>query len=121
MAGLLPSPRSIEQPPQERTEVVVDGSGSGTVFTVLASETAHTILGALREEPRPVSAIAETVETSLQNTRYHVERLCEAGFVEPVDTRYSAKGREMTVYGLRVDRLVIRFEDGSQSAESTAD
>ncbi|MFD1598244.1 ArsR/SmtB family transcription factor [Halobellus rarus] len=121
MSGLLPARRSVDHPPRNRTEIVVDGSGSGTVLSVLASETAHAILSTLREEPQPVSAIAETVETSLQNTRYHVERLCEAGFVEPVDTWYSPKGREMTVYGLLIDRLVIRFEDGSRSGDPAAD
>ena len=110
MASLLPARQSVECAAASSTEVVVDGSGSGAVLSVLASETAQRVLTALREDPKPVSAIAERADTSLQNTRYHVGRLCDAGFVEPVDTWYSAKGREMTVYALASDRLVIRFE-----------
>ncbi|MFD1686651.1 ArsR/SmtB family transcription factor [Halobellus litoreus] len=121
MASLLPTHRSVERSSPDRAEVVVDGSGSGSVLSVLASETAHTILTVLRDEPQPISAIAEAAETSLQNARYHVERLCEAGFVEPVDTWYSAKGREMTVYGLAVDHLVVRFEARRQSGEQDSE
>ncbi|WP_435182851.1 ArsR/SmtB family transcription factor [Halobellus sp. EA9] len=110
MSSLLPAHGSVERPAPDRTEVVVDGTGSGAVLSVLASETAQAVLCALDAGPKPVSEIAEAADTSLQNARYHVERLREAGFVEPVDTWYSEKGREMTVYGLLVDRLVLRFE-----------
>ncbi|SDX78132.1 ArsR/SmtB family transcription factor [Halobellus clavatus] len=110
MASLLPTRQSVPSPASTRKEVVVDGSESGTVLSVLSSQTARRILAALRDGPKPVSEIAPAAETSLQNARYHVERLCEAEFVEPVDTWYSKKGREMTVYGLRTTELVIRFD-----------
>ena len=54
--------------------------------------------------------IAEATDTSIQNAQYHVERLRDAGFVEPVDVWYSAKGKQMTVYAVTLDRLVVRFD-----------
>ncbi|RLM53475.1 ArsR family transcriptional regulator [Halobellus sp. Atlit-31R] len=110
MASLLPTHRSVDHSLPDRTEIVVDGTGSGAVLSVIASETAQQILCALRDDPKPASVIADDTDTSLQNVRYHIDRLCEAEFVETVDTWYSEKGREMTVYGLLIDRLVIRFE-----------
>ncbi|MFB6250495.1 MAG: ArsR/SmtB family transcription factor [Halobellus sp.] len=110
MASLLPTRQSVASPASTRKEVVVDGDDSGQALSALSSETARRILAALRDGPKPVSKIASAAETSLQNARYHIERLCEAGFVEPVDTWYSAKGREMTVYGLLTAELVIRFD-----------
>lgn len=110
MASLLPTCKSVEHSVPTRTEIVVDGTGSGAVLSAIASETAQQILRALRDGPKPVSTIADDAGTSLQNVRYHIDQLCEAKFVEPVDTWYSEKGRKMTVYGLAVDQLVIRFE-----------
>ena len=110
MASLLPTHDPVERPPADRTEIVVDGSGSGAALSALTSETARAVLGALREEPKPVSAVAAATDTSIQNARYHVERLRDAGFVEPAGVRYSAKGKEMTVYASTLDRLVVRFE-----------
>ena len=110
MASLLPTCKSVEHSVPTRTEIVVDGTGSGAVLSAIASETAQQILRALRDGPKPVSTIADDAGTSLQNVRYHIDQLCEAEFVEPVDTWYSEKGRKMTVYGLAVDQLVIRFE-----------
>jgi DNA-binding transcriptional ArsR family regulator len=110
MASLLPTHEPVESSPADRTEVVVDGTGSGAALSVLNSETARAVLGVLREEPKPVSMIAEAADTSIQNARYHVDRLRDVGFVEPVDVWYSAKGKEMTVYASTLDRLVVRFE-----------
>lgn len=110
MASLLPSRETVEHPSTDRTEIVVDGTGSGAALSALTSETARAVLGALRDEPKPVSMIAEAADTSIQNARYHVDRLHDAGFVEPVGVWYSAKGKEMTVYASTLDLLVVRFE-----------
>jgi DNA-binding transcriptional ArsR family regulator len=110
MASLLPSQQPIDPPSPDRTEVVVDGTSSAAMLSTLSSETARDVLAALRADPKPLSAIADAADTSIQNARYHVERLRDAGFVEPVDVWYSRKGREMTVYAVTTDRLVIRFE-----------
>lgn len=112
MASLLPSRRSVDPPSPDRTEVVVDGSGSAAVLSVLRSETARRVLAALRADPKPLSAVADAADTSIQNARYHVERLCDAGLVKPIDEWYSRKGKEMTVYAVTTDRLVIRVEPG---------
>lgn len=110
MASLLPSREPVEQPSTGPTEIIVDGTESETALSALTSETARAVLGALRDEPKPISMIAEATDTSIQNARYHVERLRDAGFVEPVDVWYSAKGKEMTVYASTLDRLVVQFE-----------
>ncbi|RLM83656.1 ArsR family transcriptional regulator, partial [Halobellus sp. Atlit-38R] len=61
------------------------------------------------DNPAPASDIAEAADTSVQNARYHLEHLCEADLVETVDTWYSKKGTEMTVYALSVEELVIQL------------
>jgi DNA-binding transcriptional ArsR family regulator len=99
----------IEHTPSERNDLTVDGDTPSDVLRTLSSETAQAILGTLGDDPKPVSEISEAVGTSLQNTQYHVERLVNAGLVKPVDVWYSAKGREMSVYALTAEKLLIQF------------
>ncbi|MFC6794449.1 hypothetical protein ACFQFH_08985 [Halobaculum halobium] len=51
--------------------------------------------------------MADAADTSVQNVRHHVSKLVDTGLVEATDTRYSVKGREMTVYGPADDRVVV--------------
>ena len=67
MASLLPTCKSVEHSVPTRTEIVVDGTGSGAVLSAIASETAQQILRALRDGPKPVSTIADDAGTSIQN------------------------------------------------------
>lgn len=102
----------VEHTPSERNDLIVDGDTPSDVLRTLSSETAQAILGTLGDDPKPVSEISEAVGTSLQNTQYHVERLVDAGLVEPVDVWYSAKGREMSVYALTAEKLLVQFGGG---------
>ena len=103
---------TVDHTPRERTSLPVDDEGNGDVLQVLSSDTARAILAVLGEEPMPVSDLAEAVGTSLQNAQYHVGRLAEADLVEPVDVWYSEKGREMSVYALTAEELLVRFDGG---------
>ncbi|GAA0215160.1 ArsR/SmtB family transcription factor [Halobaculum roseum] len=85
----------------------VDGDDADAVLAALSSDTARAILSALHDSPGPASDVADRVDTSLQNTQYHLKRLRDAGVVEVVDTVYSQKGREMDVYAPADGPLVL--------------
>jgi DNA-binding transcriptional ArsR family regulator len=108
MADLLPSTPDLDDAePDEPRVVGVDTDDADDVLSALSSETARQIVTALHEEPAPASALADSVDTSLQNTQYHLGRLADAGLVEVVDTTYSEKGREMDVYAPADRALVV--------------
>lgn len=110
MASVLPLQPSVDHTPRERAEIVVaDDDEQANVLGKLSSETAQEILDALSAEPGTVSEVADAVETSIQNAQYHLTRLVETDLVEAIDTWYSAKGKEMTVYALAAEELVIQF------------
>lgn len=109
MSGTLPLHAPVDHTPRERTDIDVLAPDPTDILQAMTSETALQILRALVAQPGTTSDIAETVGTSLQNAQYHIERLSDVGLIEPIDTWYSAKGREMTVYGLTVEELVIQF------------
>ncbi len=83
------------------------------MLQVLSSETAQEILSALDPDPRAASEIPDSVGQSVQNVSYHLDRLCEAELVTQAGTRYSEKGREMTVYALAPDQLSAAVEAAS--------
>jgi DNA-binding transcriptional ArsR family regulator len=100
MADLLPTDPDLDPPEEEEARVLgVDSEDAGAVLDALSSGTARELLAALHDEPAPPSQLAERVDTSLQNVQYHLENLQDADLVEARGTQYSAKGREMTVYG----------------------
>ncbi|WP_336338347.1 ArsR/SmtB family transcription factor [Haloarcula brevis] len=111
MASAFPHHPPVEYAPREQTSVVVDGTEPTDVLQILSSETAQEILGALRDEPRTASDIADAVDRSLQSVSYHLDRLRRANLIEAVETWYSEKGTEMTVYALAAERLVVQFGD----------
>lgn len=86
---------------------VIPFSEAETVLEALASETARTVLRLLQNEPLPPSELAEKADISLQNLTYHLNKLENAGLVEPVATHYSSRGVEMDIYAPAADPAVI--------------
>ncbi|MEF8813921.1 MAG: helix-turn-helix domain-containing protein [Halovenus sp.] len=106
-SGLL----SEQSPPEcDPDPVRVPLRHAATLFDHLTSETGREILAILAEKPRPVSEVAETVDTSTQNAMYHIDNLQDAGLLAVVDTWYSEKGREMEIYAARYDTFVLTME-----------
>ncbi|WP_318568007.1 ArsR/SmtB family transcription factor [Salinigranum marinum] len=105
MAGLLPSKPDID-PSDEPRVVGLDSDAADELIDALSSTTTREVLAALHEEPAAASALAERVDTSLQNVQYHLRKLEDAGLVEVGDTVYSEKGREMNVY-VPADRALV--------------
>lgn len=99
MSGLLPSSSEPEPPDGDPRVIGVDDEDAGAVVSALSSDTARELFATLHDKPATPSELADQTETSLQNAQYHLEKLEEADLIDVVDTRYSAKGREMNVYG----------------------
>lgn len=109
MASAFPLQPSVDYTPRDRTEIVIGDDEHARVLQTLSSDTAQELLDALSEGPGTASEVADAVDTSIQNAQYHLTRLAEANLIETVDTWYSAKGREMTVYALAAEEFVIQF------------
>jgi DNA-binding transcriptional ArsR family regulator len=107
MADLLPGQRDSDDQPDPPRIVGIDGDDADEVLSALSAGTAREILSSLHEEPATASEIADRVDTTLQNTQYHLDSLTEAGLVVETDTVYSEKGREMSVYGPADRALVV--------------
>ncbi len=115
MARLLPSRSDPEVDASPRV-VGLDDDDAEDLLSALSSTTARRILAALHDEPANPAALAESVDTSLQNVQYHIDRLDSAGAIEVVDTVYSEKGREMEVYAPADRPLVVVAADDEETA-----
>ncbi|WP_435334432.1 ArsR/SmtB family transcription factor [Haloarchaeobius sp. TZWWS8] len=108
MADLLPStPDTSAAEDAEPRVIGLDSEDADDLIGALSSATARKLLTALHDEPGTPSNLADRVDTSLQNTQYHLDKLEDADIIEVVDTAYSAKGREMKVYAPSNQPLVV--------------
>jgi DNA-binding transcriptional ArsR family regulator len=107
---------------EERSPRFVDlGDGeSDEVLDALGSTTSRRVYRRLLDDPATPSTLAEAVDTSVQNAAHHVSNLESAGLIEPVGTRYSEKGREMTVWAA-TDSCVVLAADRDDAADSLTD
>jgi DNA-binding transcriptional ArsR family regulator len=83
---------------QDARVIGVDSDDADDLIGALSSETAREILAELHDEAATPSEVADRTDTTVQNARYHLENLSDAGLIDVEGTRYSEKGREMDVY-----------------------
>ncbi len=110
MTSAFPVRTRVNYTPSEQTQLTITDDSQSGAFQALSSATAQSILRTLHDTPKPASDVAETVDTSVQNVQYHLAQLEEHGFVRSVDTWYSPKGAEMTVYAPTAREFVVRFD-----------
>jgi DNA-binding transcriptional ArsR family regulator len=72
----------------------------------ISSQTANDILQILSQGSKTASDLTELLNIPMGTLKYHIDNLLEVGLVEIAETRYSIKGREVKVYRLK-DQLVI--------------
>ncbi len=87
----------VLEPGDERAQKIAKAMGS---------QTAGDILQLLAEGPKSLTDITERLNVPMNTAKYHVENLLEAGVVSVGKTTYSVKGREVKIYNL-TDQLLI--------------
>ncbi|ADB62121.1 putative transcriptional regulator, ArsR family [Haloterrigena turkmenica DSM 5511] len=115
MARLFPFRSEPAETEGQPRIVGLEGEDADAVFSALSSTTARRIYARLDEEPATPSDAAEAIDSSIQNVRYHLENLEEAGLVEVVDTWYSSRGNEMSVYATTDGPLIVTSDESTAS------
>jgi DNA-binding transcriptional ArsR family regulator len=77
------------------------------IAKAIASKTAGEILQLLKDGSQASTQIAESLSIPITTVQYHLENLVEAGVITVVEKRWSQKGREVKVYGLRDQMLIV--------------
>ncbi|MFD1563442.1 ArsR/SmtB family transcription factor [Haloarchaeobius amylolyticus] len=115
MARLFPFRSETTTEEGQPRVVDLEGEDADAVFSALSSTTARQIYARLDEEPGTPSDIADAIDSSIQNVRYHLENLEDAGLVEVVDTWYSSRGNEMSVYATADGPLIVTSDESTAS------
>ncbi len=76
------------------------------IAKAMASQTANDILSLLSSGAISLSDITEKLKIPLTTAKYHIENMLDAGLITVSETRYSVKGREVKMYAL-TDQLLI--------------
>ncbi|WP_049921671.1 ArsR/SmtB family transcription factor [Halopiger djelfimassiliensis] len=116
MARLFPFRSETSTQDGQPRVVDLEGEDADAVFSALSSTTARRIYARLDDEPATPSDLADAIDSSIQNVRYHLEKLEDAGLVEVVDTWYSSRGNEMSVYATTDGPLIVT-SDESKAAQ----
>jgi len=98
---------SRPEPREDKKIVGFTDQESGKIFETLASETTRDILERVYNQPGTTSEIAEGVNTSIQNAKYHLDKLEDAELIEVAETWYSEQGNEMKVYVPTNESVVV--------------
>ena len=77
------------------------------IAKAMASRTAGEILQLLKNGNEAATQIAELLQLPITTVQYHLENLADAGIITVVERRWSQKGREVKVYGLRDQMLIV--------------
>jgi DNA-binding transcriptional ArsR family regulator len=77
------------------------------IAKAMGSQTASDILQILGEGPRSLTDITERLNIPMNTAKYHIENLLDAGLIAVSQTKYSIKGREVKIYTLTNQLLIV--------------
>lgn len=120
MGKLFPFRSEVDVDRRKSRVLPLSESETHDIFDALASETSRNIYRHLYEEPTTASDLANEVDTSVQNVRYHLDKLTDAGLIQQVDTWYSSRGNEMAVYSATDEALIVAGDEQQTSELRTA-
>ena len=120
MGKLLPGREFTVTRSEEPIVLFFDDERADDVLSAVRSDTAREVFRTVTHEPMSASELAATLDMSVENVSYHLDALEDRKLIEVYDTVYSEKGREMDVYGVSEDPLVLFFGSTENEAQLRA-
>jgi DNA-binding transcriptional ArsR family regulator len=77
------------------------------ISKAMASQTASDILQLLAENKKSLTEITDRLAIPLTTAKYHIENLLEAGLITVAEIKYSVKGREIKIYAITNQLLIV--------------
>jgi DNA-binding transcriptional ArsR family regulator len=95
--------------PDNRDVIVLEPGGEQAqkIAKAMGSQTAGDILQLLKTGPKTSTEVTDQLGIPMGTAKYHIENLLDAGLIEVTKTKYSVKGREVKVYGLKDQLLIV--------------
>jgi DNA-binding transcriptional ArsR family regulator len=95
--------------PAARDVILLEPGGEQAqkIAKAMGSQTAGDILQLLKTGPKTSTEVTDQLGIPMGTAKYHIENLLDAGLIEVTKTKYSVKGREVKVYGLKDQILIV--------------
>ena len=95
--------------PDARDVILLEPGGEQAqkIAKAMGSQTAGDILQLLNTGPKTSTEVTDQLGIPMGTAKYHIENLLDAGLIEVIKTKYSVKGREVKVYGLKDQLLIV--------------
>jgi DNA-binding transcriptional ArsR family regulator len=77
------------------------------IAKAMGSQTASDILQFLSEGQKSLTDITGRLAIPMTTVKYHVENLLDAGLISVAETKYSIKGREVKLYSLTNQLIIV--------------
>ena len=77
------------------------------ISKAMASQTASDILQLLADDKKSLTEITDRLAIPLTTAKYHIENLLDAGLITVAETKYSVKGREIKIYAVTNQLLIV--------------
>jgi DNA-binding transcriptional ArsR family regulator len=82
------------------------------IAKAISSPTAGDILNQMKEGNYTATQLADSLDLPLTTVQYHLENLVAAAILGVIDKKWSKKGREIKVYGLRNQVVIVAPRPG---------
>jgi hypothetical protein len=112
--GTTPGPEdpagTDQGPPYAARDVILlepGGEQAQKIAKAMGSQTAGDILQLFKTGPKTSTEVTDQLGIPMGTAKYHIENLLDAGLIEVTKTKYSVKGREVKVYGLKDQLLIV--------------
>ncbi len=95
--------------PDARDVIVLEPGGEQAqkIAKAMGSQTAGDILQLLNTGSKTSTEVTDQLGIPMGTAKYHIENLLDAGLIEVTKTKFSVKGREVKVYGLKDQLLIV--------------
>jgi DNA-binding transcriptional ArsR family regulator len=82
------------------------------IAKAISSQTASDILNQMKDGGYSATQLADSLNLPLTTVQYHLENLVAAAMLNVIDKKWSKKGREIKVYGLRNQVVIVAPHPG---------
>lgn len=114
MKDILPYSTNKEVKIKNPEVLDIRSERANVILDALSSETTRDVFVSIYEKPRTISDVANKTCNSIQNTKYHIQKLEDSNLVEKKNTRYSKKGNEMNIYNVTNEAVVLVASEKDQ-------
>jgi DNA-binding transcriptional ArsR family regulator len=107
MSSIFPI-KSEKKVSVEKPEVVeLESERSEVVLDALSSKTTREVFLEIYEEESSISEISERTNNSIQNVKYHIEKLEESNLIEVARVKHTENGNQMKLYCPKTEAVVL--------------